>query len=169
MEQRELKMSKLFNYKLIFIWLAKVIAFSALGIAILTLLFIFYEAKTQKESILSFNGNCRIVNTKLAYKKGYKLETHFIKFINEDDKIESGYHIFAIDNDNKVHDISNNKKVNIEYDEYMKNFKENKKLVSFVFGEKGLDFKISNSNDFQTYASILTTYIHYLTHKYISN
>ena len=46
-------MSKLFNYKLIFIRLAKVIAFSALGTATLTLLFIFYEAKTQKESILS--------------------------------------------------------------------------------------------------------------------
>ena len=149
-----------------------IVLFVVLFASLLLSLYV-YEAVSQKENFFSKSGNCRIVNTKLAYNNNYNLELHSIKFIDSNHnqekgyhKIEDGYHVFAVDNKNKVHDISNkNNFLDKDYNSYLKNFLENKKLITFYLNGNGLRFKIEDYSNKETYISILNTYIHYFVYK----
>lgn len=135
----------------------------------------YFEAKYQQE----FNkeqsaGDCRILNSKYAYENNMGIEVHSL-ILKVTPNNENGfkeyikvYHVYAVDKNNKIYDVSNNsKELGLSYDEYIK-------VKNIVYDEKLLSAKL-NKNDFsfhiekfcvqETIASLIALPIYYITYK----
>lgn len=108
-----------------------------------------YEAKNQKEFDEDKSaGNCRIVNTALAYDKNYKFEMHSFTIKDTPTK-ENGFkefkkliHVYAVDENNRIFDESNGKKIqNMSYDDFYK-------MNNYIYDELLLSGEI-NKNHFR--------------------
>lgn len=128
-----------------------------------------YEALTQKEFWKGKSkGDCRIVNTKTAYNNSYKLITDkLIK--NVDGKYRSSYHTYALDDNFKVYDYSNDKTVILDYNEFQNKYDFNDTIFAAKF-ENGVltNIVIYDFFNINAYFSYLNTYVHYYTYKLFS-
>ena len=136
-----------------------------------------YEAKNQIEYDKKKSaGNCRILNTALAYDNNYKFEMHSFTIKDTPTK-ENGFkefkkliHVYAVDENNRIYDVSNGVNIqNMSYDDFFK-------MNNYVFDELLLSGEI-NKNHFQInyesenltkielYGALIGLYTYYLTYK----
>lgn len=123
-----------------------------------------YEAYFQKQLWeAESKGDCRIINTKIAYDNNYFLVT--------DKLIKNGkdsYHIYAVDDNNLVHDNSNLKSEIVNYDEFKKRVNFNDTILLAKFDNGILThIKIYDYYNINAYYSYLNTIIHYYIYKTI--
>ena len=132
------------------------------------------EARSQ----LEFNkptsaGNCRIVNTKYEYDNNFSIEMHyFIKVDTENrNKYIKGIHLYAIDQDKKIYDISNNTKtIGSSYEEYInkRNIIYDELLVSGQFNEENFNTNIHEYLNITALTSLIALPIYYYTYKFMN-
>lgn len=95
------------------------------------------EAKTQKEFFVMSAGDCRIVNTKLAYDNDYRIQTYSL---TKKSTGEIRFHVIAIDKNNIVKDVSN-------LDRDVKN--DNGKTMEQFLSEEGVEKTLLYSAEYK--------------------
>lgn len=136
--------------------------FFCIGCFLLIIFLYWHEAYFQKEIYKSKSkGDCRIVNTKIAYENNYILVTD--KLIKNNQHL---YHTYAIDEYNRIHDNSNGKSETVAYEEFQKRQDFNDRIFSAKF-EKGVltNIQIYDYYNINAYFSYLNTKVHYYTYK----
>ncbi|MFW0702095.1 hypothetical protein ACN09M_03630 [Aliarcobacter butzleri] len=135
-----------------------------------------YEAKNQLEFNHNISaGDCRFKNTAYAYDNNIGFEVHRIKYIikpskenNFKEEIKTIEHIYAVDNDKKIFDISNGKKIlGVTYKKYMNgnNIISDELLLSGKINKNQFYFTINNYFDTLTLSSLIVLPIYFITYK----
>ena len=144
-------------------------------IASIAIIFMYSsEARSQLEFDKPTSaGNCRIVNTKYAYDNNFNFEMHyFIKVDSEDsNKYIKGIHLYAVDQDKKIYDISNNSKtIASSYEEYInkRNIIYDELLVSGQFNQENFKTNIHEYFNITALSSLIALPIYYYTYKFMN-
>lgn len=161
-------------YKKLLYTSISIIAISII-IALILVIFIFSSEAIRQEAFSPEDsaGNCRIVNTKYAYDNNYSFEMHyFIKVDPENrNKYIKGIHLYAIDQDKKIYDISNNTKtIGSSYEEYInkRNIIYDELLVSGQFNEENFNTNIHEYLNITALTSLIALPIYYYTYKFMN-
>lgn len=116
LKTNNLELNKKITIKNIVLYLSIAWFFFCIGCFLLIIFLYWHEAYFQKEIYKSKSkGDCRIVNTKIAYENNYILVTD--KLIKNNQHL---YHTYAIDEYNRIHDNSNGKSETVAYEEFQK-------------------------------------------------
>lgn len=145
--------------------------FTIISIIVIFTIMIIYESVSQKESIkLLSKGDCRIVNINYAYKNNLNFEVHEVKILdNETKKVKLVTHVFAIDDNKNVYDVSNNKEIiNMPYNQYMKNVIEDNFLINGSFKNKKIEEITQLNKDTQSYVMGYYIYTSYFVNKILN-
>lgn len=145
-------------------------------LAISIIFYIFhYEAKYQLPfSEDNSKGECRYKNTAYAYDNNLGFEGHRITFKskpseknNFKESIETVIHVYAVDKDKKIYDVSNGTRIlGVSYDEYMKgNIISDELLFSGKLNKNEYDFTIVKFWSKDSLSSFLALKVYYCTYK----
>lgn len=135
-----------------------------------------YEAKYQLEFNHNISeGDCRFKNTAYAYDNNIGFEVHRVKYIvksskenNFKEETKTVEHIYAVDNDKKIFDISNGERIlGVTYEEYMrgKNIISDELLLSGKINKNEFYFTINNYFDKLTLSSLIVLPIYFITYE----
>lgn len=131
------------------------------------------EAITQKEFSADSKGNCRIVNTKLAYDNNYKLRAYRLtKLIGG--KVKIIHHVFALKKNDIIVDISNGGRLPSYNGVSLDNFpaEDVKAILIYKAGFKDgklIDTDITDWFDIQSYLVNYNTWIYSIIYSYSKN
>ena len=163
-------------YKKLLYTSISIIAISII-IALILVIFIFSSEAIRQEAFSPEDsaGNCRIVNTKYAYDNNLSFEVH--EFIQKVEPTkENGFkkyikevHLYAVDENKKIYDVSNNSEtIGSSYEEYInkRNIINDELFVSGQFNKKNFETNIHEYFNITALSTLIALRIYYYTYKF---